>query len=384
MAKLNLPIRNYQICTKTVKDTTDPYIKFDSQGISNFYWDFNKKYKDLWNKKNQNKLKEKIDLIKKRSINKEFDSILGLSGGLDSSYMLHKVVTEYGLRPLVFHVDGGWNSEEATHNINSLIDSLGLDLFTEVINWEEMRDFQLAMFKAGLPNLDVPQDMAFIGILYKFAEKFGIKYILNGGNISTESIRAPYHLLYWVSDMRHTKDILRKFGTVPMNSYPFSGTIYNRFWIPYVKRLKLFKPLNLIIYKKKDAIEELKAIYNWRPLKQKHFESRFTKFFEGYWLPKRFNYDRRRDFYSSLILTGQITRSEALRDLENNPFPLNNDEIKKEFNFIASKLRIPEEELLEYLNMPKKYFWDYKNNSTLLKCGEKFLEFVTGKSRDLI
>tara|TARA_B100000212_G_C27181436_1_gene450488 strand:+ start:103 stop:642 length:540 start_codon:yes stop_codon:yes gene_type:complete len=177
----------YNICSKTVVDITDPNIKFDSNGISNHYWDAKNIAERYWhpNEYGKYQLSSIISEVKQSSLHKTYDCIIGLSGGIDSSYMLHKMVVDYGLRPLVFHVDGGWNSEIAVNNINNLVDALDLELFTEVINWEEMRDFQLAMFKSGVPHLDIPQDMAFIGVLYKYAAKNGIKYIFNGGNIST-------------------------------------------------------------------------------------------------------------------------------------------------------------------------------------------------------
>ena len=206
---------NYQICKKLVLDTTYPGIKFDNNGISSQYWDYQYIVKDKW-KNNQNglfELEKIIKIIKKDGSGKEFDCILGLSGGADSSYMLHMIVKEFNLKPLVFHVDGGWNSEIAVSNIKNLIDKLKLELFTEVINWEEMRDFQLVMFKSGVPHIDIPQDMAFISVLYKFAEKYNISYILNGGNISTECVQRPLDLIYWGSDMRHIRDLLKKFST---------------------------------------------------------------------------------------------------------------------------------------------------------------------------
>ena len=184
---------NYKICSKTIMENSDPGITFDEFGISDHFHDFQKFVKQNWktDEAGKNKLNNLIHKIKKDGIGKEFDSILGLSGGVDSSYLLHKAVTEWGLRPLVFHVDGGWNSELAVHNINVMVQKLGVDLYTEVINWEEMRDFQLAFFKSGTPHLDIPQDHAFIATLYHFANKHNIKYILNGGNISTECIQHP-------------------------------------------------------------------------------------------------------------------------------------------------------------------------------------------------
>jgi glycosyltransferase involved in cell wall biosynthesis len=236
------PIKDFpQICAKTVMDTSDPSIIFDQNGISNHYWDFQNVVKKSWHTGPEGRamLEKTVARLKRAGKGRDFDCIMGLSGGADSSYMLHKMVTEFGLRPLVFHVDGGWNSEIAVSNINSLIDKLGLDLYTEVINWEEMRDFQLAMFKSGVPHLDIPQDMAFIGVLYKFAEKHGIKDILNGGNISTECVLVPLEILYWGTDMAQVRDILSRHGTMPMRTYPFCSIFYHKIYLRFFRGVKV-------------------------------------------------------------------------------------------------------------------------------------------------
>ncbi len=362
-------------------DTSDPQISFDKDGISNHYWDYHNYIKQNWyqGETGSNKLSSIVEKIKKSGKGKDFDCILGLSGGLDSSYMLHKMVTMYDLRPLVFHVDGGWDSEIAVNNIGHLVDKLSLDLYTEVIDWEEMRDFQLAMFKSGVPHLDIPQDHAFISVLYKFAKKEGIKYILNGSNISTESVLMPLEILYWATDMKQLNDILSKFGTVKMSTYPFTNIFYHKLYLPYIKRLKVFKPLNFMPYIQKNAIEELMAIYDWKPYSQKHFESRFTRFFEGYWLPSRFGYDMRRNQLSSLILSGQITRELALEKLKIPP--LSKEEVKEEFNYISDKLGISIDELEAYKTMEKKYYWNYANNRFIFKIGETILKKIAKTRR---
>lgn len=372
---------NYQICTKTVMDTTDPTITFDRDGICNHYWDFHNRVKSKWltGPEGRLKLEQVVESIRKEGVGRDFDCMMGLSGGADSSYMLHKMVTEYGLRPLVFHVDGGWNSEIAVSNINGLVDKLGLDLYTEVVNWEEMRDFQLAMFKSGVPHIDIPQDMAFIGVLYKFAEKHGIKHILNGGNISTECVLMPLEILYWATDMAQINDILSRYGTVPMHTYPFSSIFYHKLYLRYIRGVKVHKPLNFMPYIKKDAMLEMALTYGWKPYPQKHFESRFTRFFEGYWLPTRFGYDMRRNQYSSLILTEQMTRDEALSELEKPPYDPGT--IEQEFNYIAAKLDISVDELRSYHEMPKKYYWDYRNQRRIFEWGERILSVISGARR---
>jgi N-acetyl sugar amidotransferase len=374
-------MNDYKICIKTVMDTSDPSIDFDSNGISNHYWDFVNNIKPNWypNDLGHIKLEQIVNRIKEEGKNKEFDCIIGLSGGADSSYMLHKMITYYGLRPLVFHVDGGWNSEEAVSNINQLVDKLKVDLYTEVINWEEMREFQLSMFKSGVPHLDIPQDMAFIAVLYKFAEKYGIKYILNGGNISTECVMTPIDILYWGTDMVQVRHILKLFGTRPMNSYPFTNIFYHKLYLRYFKGVRVIKPLNYMPYVKFDAINELRTEYGWKTYPQKHFESRFTKFFEGYWLPSRFGYDMRRNQLSSLILTDQISRNDALQILEKPAIP--DEDIENEFRFISNKLNISTDELKHYHDMPKKFYWDYKNQKKIFDIGEIILKIIAGTRR---
>ena len=208
--------RPYQICSKTVMDTSDSRIFFDENGVCDHAIDFYANVKPNWHtgERGRSELAALVEKIQKDGQKRDFDCILGLSGGVDSSYMIHMAVKEFGLRPLVFHVDGGWNSELAVHNIHVLVEKLGLDLFTEVINWEEMKDFQLAFFKSGLPHIDIPQDHAFIATLYNFAQKYNIKYILNGGNISTECVRNPMEFLYYGTDMVHINDIIQKFCTI--------------------------------------------------------------------------------------------------------------------------------------------------------------------------
>lgn len=373
--------KSYKICSKTVMDISDPEISFDKEGISNYYWDFQNKIKPNWPYLNQGeeRLNQLINKIKSDGINKDFDCILGLSGGMDSSYMLHLAVKEYGLRPLVFHVDGGWNSDSAVSNINNLVDSLGVDLYTEVINWIEMRDFQLSMFKAGVPHLDIPQDMAFISVLYRFAEKYKIKHILNGGNVATESLSAPVKILYWCTDMSQIRDILSKFGSVEMRTYPFTSIYYHKIYLRYLKKIKVHKILNYVDYDKKKAENLLKKNYSWKPFPQKHFESRFTKFFEGYWLPKRFGWDMRRRQFSSLILSNQMTRENALKELEKSSY--NEETIKQDFKYIAKKLGITTEELNNFLRSEKKFYYNYKNQKWIFDFGEKILSTISGTRR---
>lgn len=364
---------DYRICTRCVMDTTDPQIVFDDAGQCDHCVDYDTRVKPNWDTgpEGLRALEATVDRIRAAGRGKDFDCLLGLSGGVDSSFMLHEMVRRFGLRPLVFHVDAGWNSELAVHNINVLVEKLGLDLYTEVINWPEMRDFQLAWFKSGVPHIDIPQDHAFIATLYDFADKYGIKYILNGGNISTEVVRYPLQYFYWGTDMLQIRDIIRRFGTVPMKTYPFSAIYRHKIYLRYLRRVQVVKPLNMMPYTKATALGLLEGEYGWKPYPQKHFESRFTRFFEGYWLPTRFGFDVRRVQFSSLILTGQMAREEALRQLERPPY----DEatLHHDFQYVATKLDIPVEQLRQYHEMPKKFYWDYRNQEKLFRIGAKVL-----------
>lgn len=366
--------REYQICANCVMDTSDSRIKFDDKGVCDHCNDFEINVKPNWypNEEGLKRLESTVSKIKEDGKNRDFDCLLGMSGGVDSSYLLHLAVKELGLRPLVFHVDGGWNSELAVNNIQVMIDKLGLDLYTEVINWEEMKDFQLAYFKSGVPHIDIPQDHAFIATLYNFADKHNIKYILNGGNISTECVRNPMEWLYYGTDMAQINDIRKKFGTVKMESYPFSPILRHKFYLKYIRKIQVVKPLDNLNYIKEDALKLLAGEYGWTPYPQKHFESRFTKFFEGFWLPERFGFDTRRVQFSSLILTGQLSRQESLEKLKKPAY--NKETIKDEFNYIAKKIGITRSELKQYLNMPKKFYWDYKNQERIFNMGAKLLQ----------
>jgi len=357
-------------------DTSDERITFDARGVCDHCQGFQRDVLPHWHPDEQGKaLFAKIaEEIKRAGRGKPFDSIMGMSGGLDSSFLLHLAVVEFGLRPLVFHVDGGWNTDIAVNNIQVLVEKLGLDLFTEVINWEEMRDFQLAFFKSGVPHLDIPQDHAFVATLYRFANKHKIRHILNGGNIATECVRNPLEWLYYGTDMAQLRDIHGRFGTRPLRSYPFSGILYHKFYLRYLKGVKVVKPLNYLPYTKEHAMRVLSETYGWRPYPQKHFESRFTRFYEGYWLPTRFGYDTRRVQFSSLILTGQMTREEAVRKLQDPPYDPST--IAADFEYIATKLGISVEELRGYQDMPKKTYRDYNNQEWMFNLGAQVLKLI--------
>ncbi len=367
---------DYKICNTCVMDTSDSRITFNETGQCSNCQSFLDVIKPQWDLDVQadSKFKELIIDIKRKGINAKYDCVIGLSGGLDSSYLLHAAVKKYGLRPLVFHVDGGWNTEAAVRNINLLVSGLNLELITDVINWKEMRDLQLAFFRSGVPHIDLPQDHAFVASLYKFALQNNVKYILNGSNYSTEGIRNPINWGWFGTDLKQIADIHSKFGGVKLNKYPLSGILNHKFYLRYIKGIKVVYPLNYLPYSKKKAEEELFNEYGWVPYPQKHFESRFTKFFEGHWLPTRFGFDTRKPQFSSLIVTGQMTREEALIKLSEPAYPI--EEVEKDYSYIASKLRISVDELKQYHSMPLKSFKDYKNQEFLFTLGSRITRIL--------
>ena len=361
------------ICSNCVMDTTDSQISFDEHGVCDHCNTFYSKVKPNWHtdERGRKELLLLVDKIKESGRGRDFDCIIGMSGGIDSSYLTY-VAAEFGLRPLVFHVDAGWNSQEAVNNIEKLVDKLGLDLYTEVIDWQEMRDLQLAYFKSGVPHIDTPQDHAFFATMYKFAEQHKIKYILTGANLSTECIRNPIEWMYYQSDSIQLRDIHAKFGSHPLVNYPVTSILRHKIWLPYIKGIRVVRPLNLVEYDKAAAVELLTEKFGWQPYPQKHFESRFTRFYEGYWLPKKFGFDTRKVQYSSLIVTGQMTREEALENLKKSA--LDDVTVRQEFEYVANKLEISIEELRGYLDAPNKTFRDYKSQEAIYMMGAKFMK----------
>lgn len=366
--------RSYKICSNCVMDTTDSKIEFDSNGVCDHCNTFYSTVLPNWHtdEKGSQELNGLVGEIKKAGVGKDFDCIIGMSGGIDSSYLTYIAKEKLGLRPLVFHVDAGWNSQEAVNNIEKLVDKLGLDLYTEVIDWEEMKDLQLAFFKSGVSHIDSPQDNAFFATMYKFAEQHKVKYILTGANLSTECIRNPIEWMYYQSDSIQLRDIHKKFGKHPLKNYPVTSILRHKIYLPYIKGIKVVRPLNNISYIKEDAIKLLVEKFGWQPYPQKHFESRFTRFYEGYWLPKKFGYDTRRVQFSSLIVAGQMTRDEALEKLKQLPY--DESTIKQDFEYIATKLGISEEELLSYMDASNKTYKDYKSQEKIYTLGAKVMK----------
>ncbi len=377
-----MDIRNKKICNNCVMDTSSPDIKFNKNGICNYCITYKNKIGNSLNNNNKETQLEKI-ISKIRNFrikkNLKYDCLIGISGGLDSSYLVYYLVEKLGIKPLLFHVDAGWNSSISSNNIQKLVDKLDLDLITEVINWNEMRDLHLSYFKSGVPSLDTIQDHAFFGAMYKYVEKNNFKFILTGANLATEFIRAPLDWAYHASDTKQIKDIHKKFGTIDIKSFPYYDLFRSRIYLKIIKGVKLYYPLNYIDYNKKKAVEILKNKFNWQEYPQKHHESKFTAFFENYWSLKRFGHDRRKLTYSAMILSGQMSREDALKKLSVEP--IDNLELKKEILFICNKLDISNSELLEYFNLEKKNFHDYKSNYYLINFFTKILNLLNIEKR---
>lgn len=354
-------------------DTTDSAIVFDDKGVCDHCNIFFAKVKPNWDTgaKGRAELDQMIDTISKAGLGKDFDCIIGMSGGIDSSYLVYAAKEIMGLRPLVFHVDAGWNSQIAVNNIQRLVDGLSLDLFTEVIDWEEMKDLQRAFFRSGVPHIDTPQDHAFFATMYKFATQHGVKHILTGANYSTECIRNPLEWMYYQSDSRQIRDIHRQFGDLPLRNFPLTSILWHKVWLPNIRGIRVLRPLNNIPYLKTEARQLLIDRFDWQPYPQKHFESRFTRFYESYWLPERFGYDVRKVQFASLIVTGQMTRDEALAELEKPPYDLAT--IGQEIEFVANKLDITVNELMGYMALPKKTYRDYRNQEEIYRIGARIL-----------
>lgn len=363
----------YKICSNCVMDTTDSQIYFDDQGVCDHCKTFYSDIEPKWHpdEKGWLEIQAVAEKIKTAGKGKDFDCIIGMSGGIDSSYLTYLAKEKLGLRPLVFHVDAGWNSQIAVNNIEKIVDKLGLDLYTEVIDWEEMKDLQLAFFKSGVSHIDSPQDHAFFATMYKFAEKHKVNYILTGGNYSTECVRNPLEWMYYQSDSRQLKDIHKKFGKRPLKNYPVTNILWHKIVLPYIKGIKLIRPLDFMPYQKEEATQFLVDNFGYQRYAQKHFESRFTKFYESYWLPKKFGYDTRKVQYSSLILTGQMSRDEALEKLKTPAY--DEEQIAHEFEYIATKLGISVAELQGYMNAPNKTYRDYKNQQSIYEVGAKVM-----------
>lgn len=373
--------REYQICTNCIMDTSDLKITFDERGWCDYCQNFYAKLLPNWhpNNKGEELIRPLIEKIKEDGEGKDHDCLIGISGGMDSSYVSHVAVKKFGLRPLMFHCDTGWNSDLGVSNIQKIIEGLGLDLVTEVVNWEEMKDLQLAFFKSQVTFVDTPQDLALFSAIYNFAAKNGFKYVITGGNNSTECVRESLEWTYFSTDMRQVHDIHKKFGTRPLETFPTCDIFKYKLLYRWVKGVQVIKLLDSVPYIKQEAIKELNQLYGWQPYPQKHYESRFTRFYESYWTPKKFGYDKRRAYLSSEILTKQLTRSEALEKVSTPE--LDEETMAGEFEYVAKKLGLTVAEFQEIFDGKNKTFRDYKNNFFLITLGARISRMLGLENR---
>jgi N-acetyl sugar amidotransferase len=354
----------YKICTKTIMDTTDPDIQFNEYGVSNHWY----RYQEMAKKylADNNQLKRRLDIlvnqIKLTGKKNQYDCIIGVSGGVDSTYVAY-IVKELGLRPLAVHFDNGWNSELAVKNIEKILNTLNIDLYTYVVDWEEFKDIQMAFLKASTPDSEIPTDHAIIALLYQIAVKYKVKYILNGVNVKSESIM-PIKWGYGYFDLTYIKDIHRKFGTKKLKTLPTISLLKLAYYSK-IKKIQFVPILNYVSYEKEEAMKLIEDKLGWVYYGGKHYESIYTRFFQSYILPIKFNIDKRRAHLSNLICSEQITRDEAIEEIKKVTYDLLLMEEDKEY--VIKKFGICNEEFEDIMNLPTKTFLDYKNNFSLLQ-----------------
>lgn len=359
--------REYQICTQCVMDTSDPLISFSTAGVCNHCRSYEVEVKPIVDRAESGQaapeLAKVVGKIKAAGEGREYDCLIGLSGGVDSSYVAAKV-KELGLRPLAVHFDSGWNSELAVSNIENIVKRLDIDLYTHVCDWDEMRDLQLAFFKAGVANCDTPTDHAFLAVLYRVAAKHGIRHIVTGTNFATEAI-LPQAWGYSPADLTHLRAIHSRFGARPLKTYPTLGFFARYLYYPLVHGLRTVRILNLMPYNKNNVKEIIKQNLGWRDYGGKHYESIFTRFFQAYYLPQKFGYDKRRAHLSSLIVSGQMTREQALKELELPTYPADKLAVDKEF--VAKKIGLTVAEFDRIVQAPPHDYSEYRTEVWLYK-----------------
>ena len=356
----------YQLCTRCVMDTTDPGILFNENGECNLCTEFlDKRIKHKFQGEQSNQqLNALIEQMKADGKGKEYDCIIGLSGGIDSSYVAY-IAKEKGLRILGVHLDNGWNSEEAVLNIKNVARKLGIDYESYVLNWTEFKDIQLAFLKASVPEAETPTDMAIPAATHHFANKYGVKYIISGGNFATEGI-LPKCWHYNAKDMKYFNHITKKFGTKKVKSFPTFG-FKKEMYYKLAKGIKMIYLLNMIPYEKDEAVEYLKKELDWKYYGGKHYESKYTGFIQSYYLFNKFGIDYRRATLATQICNGDVQRDDALKILSTKPFT--EEKVKEEKVYIAKKLGVTLDEFEKIIQLPPKWYTDYPND-------EKKLAFI--------
>jgi N-acetyl sugar amidotransferase len=358
------PTTASRVCAFCVMDDTIPGIVFDAHGQCNCCRDaLSRRAHEWWpGDEGWRRMESMVARLREAGRGKPYDAMIGLSGGIDSAYLAHLAVHELGLRVLAVHVDGGWNSEPAVRNIESLVRQLDIDLHTYVVEWQEMRDLQVAFLRASVLNQDIPQDHVFFTTLYRTASEFDLHHFLSGVNYATENV-VPPNFGFPYSDDVHLRGVHRRFGTKPLATYPVMSFV-EFLWLTRVrKQLSVHRPLNFIDYNKDQALELLRSRYCWRDYGAKHSESRFTKFYQDIYLPRKFGFDKRKLHLSSLIVSGQLTRDAALRELQ-QPI-LEPTQVRRDIRFVAKKLGVVPEELANLIDARPIPHSEYPNQRAL-------------------
>jgi N-acetyl sugar amidotransferase len=370
--------RKYQICTRCIMDTTDVEITFDDKGHCNHcseYFRLSPLYA-YHGEKTDASLKELVTQIKKDGEGKPYDCVIGVSGGVDSTYVA-LVAKKLGLRALCVHFDNGWNSKLAVQNIDNILKKLDFDYQTNVVDWEEFKDLQIAFLKSSVANVEIPSDHAFLAAIYGICRKYNIKYNLNGSNFATEGI-LPKSWGYNAKDLKHLKAIQRKFGRVPLKTYPTLG-FKKEIYSTYFKGIKNIRLLNYLPYSKPEAMEVIQKELDWVYYGGKHYESIFTRFFQAYILPVKFNIDKRKAHFSTMICSNQIKREEALEEMKKPTYP--EDLLASDKEYVAKKLGMTEKEFDDIMKLPVKSYRDYPNDEALLKFIYSIYYKMTGRNK---
>lgn len=341
-----------QMCARCVMDTSAPDISFDRHGLCNYCSDFLSQSGHILyqnTKIKSDKLNDFVASIKAHGKGRAYDCVVGISGGVDSSWVLVKAV-ELGLRPLAVHMDNGWNSELAQSNIANLVSGLGVDLYTHVIDWDEYRGLMQAFFDADVIDVEILYDNAMLGVNYQLAARHGIRHILFGTNLATEGIKIPPAWVWLKNDARNIRAIAKRNG-VKLKTFPIFST-FDLIWKKFFNRIRNDSILNLIEYQKSVVLEELERSYGYKRYPYKHYESIFTRFYQGYILPKKFGVDKRRVHLSTLVVTGQMTREDALRDLDRIPYP-SQEAMNHDIEYFLKKMAWNREEFQAYIERPE-------------------------------
>lgn len=357
-------------------DTSDIEIHFDERGVCNHCrrYDEDLPKRVFRGDDARQRLENLVESIKKSGTNSEYDCIIGVSGGVDSTYVAY-LTKSLGLNPLAVHFDNGWNSELAVSNIEKTLDVLGIDLFTYVIDWPEFKDLQLSFLKASTPDGEIPTDHAINALLFREANKRGIKYIINGMNFATESM-AVSSWAYGHSDWKYIRSVHKKYGTSSLKRFPHF-TFLHLFWWTFIKRIKVVSILNYIEYNKETVMEVIQKELGWVYYGGKHYESVYTRFFQGYILPRKFYIDKRRGHLSDLILSGQLSREEALKEIEKPGY--DGTLLRQDKEFVMKKFGLTAESFENLMTLPVKSYKDYPNSYKSVKLLKKIVNFLREK-----